>query len=492
MHQDKIIQTFIRKFGKDFKIYSESFKKVAGSFVFAARKKEERFLVVAENSSSFGFEADFLGKLVLEGDEFTLKLAKANSANLRILKEIFPHLSPKVCGLRKSFGTGDRLGVATSSHIAAFEGKDFFPVLAQQSVRENMRTGRDFGKVLEDVIWGCFQAGYEGEFGADADHVKKIEDLKEAAECGYTMFTIDLSDFIKEDTLTLSPQEKGKLCRNLPQLKEVEKIYLGRKYKIGKEEFNFTEDLLVEVFLVYSKAIQHAAFCYRFLKDQKREFDFEISVDETSLPTSPLAHIFIAEELHRKGVEFQNLALRFCGEWQKGIDYIGDVKKFEREVNIHAGIAKNLGGYKLSLHSGSDKFSVYPVFAKATGEKFHVKTSGTTYLEEIKLIAEKAPSLYRKIHKLALKKFDQDKAFYHVTCDISRIPSLDELSDDELPGLFNLPDCRQLIHFSFVSVLGAIDEEGGLLRVKFIYVLLGLVIEDCYKISSHILKLLEL
>ena len=91
------------------------------------------------------------------------------------------------------------MGIATPAHIQAFKDKDVFPVLAQQSVREMARTERNWQKVLDDAIWGCFEAGYEGPFGADADHVKEIKDLKDAADCRYTMFTLDPSDYVRKD-----------------------------------------------------------------------------------------------------------------------------------------------------------------------------------------------------------------------------------------------------------------------------------------------------
>jgi len=204
--------------------------------------------------------------------------------------------------------------------------------------------------------------------------------------------------------------------------------------------------------------------CYEFLKSCKKEdFDFEVSVDETLLPTSPLAHIFIVEELHREKVDFQNLALHFVGDWQKGIDYIGDVEEFARELSLQASLAKNFGGYKLSLHSGSDKFSVYPVFAEKTGGLFHIKTAGTSFLEAVKVVARKNPSLYRQLHRFALERFERDRASYHVTTDISRIPDVDKIPDDKLENLLEHPDSRQLIHITYGSILTAKDREGKFL-----------------------------
>ena len=233
---------------------------------------------------------------------------------------------------------------------------------------------------------------------------------------------------------------------------------------------------------------------FKFLKESKKEeFDFEVSVDETSTPTSPLAHIFIVEELRRRDVEFTNLALRFVGDWQKAIDYIGDLNLLDRELHLHGEIARKFGGYKLSLHSGSDKFSVYPLFYKNTEGLFHVKTAGTSYLEEIKVIAMKDPKLYREIHKFALTVFERDRASYHVTTDLSKIPNIDELSDDELMNLFNDPNSRQLIHITYGSVLNAKDEDGNYRFKDRIFRILFKNEEEHYHLlSEHIGKHLKL
>ncbi|GAF85933.1 unnamed protein product, partial [marine sediment metagenome] len=276
-----------------------------------------------------------------------------------------------------------------------------------QSVREMARTERNWQKVLDDTIWGCFETGYIGPFGADADHVKEIKELKEAADCGYTMFTLDPSDFIRNDIKKLDKQELGQLHNQIPNSKEIEGLYLSKSYKIKGQELIFDEKSLKEITLTYSEAINHIVKCYKFLKNYKKnDFDLEISVDETPTITSPLAHLFIVLELQRRGVDFQNLALHFLGDWQKGIEYIGNVKEFAKEFSLHAAITKEIGRYKLSLHTGSDKFSAYPIFSQETDGHYHIKTAGTSWLEEVKVVAMKDPVLYRKIHRFALKNFE--------------------------------------------------------------------------------------
>jgi len=423
-----------------------------------------------------------------------LKVCYLNHHNLNLLREIFPFLNPSFCGLKPSFGTGDRLGIATPAHLQAFQGKDIFPILAQQSVREMARTERNWQKVLDGTIWGCFEAGYEGPFGADADHVKKIEDLKEAADCGYTMFTLDPSDYIRNDVEKLGKQELEQIYQQIPNCKELEKMYLNKDYKFGNQKLMFDENSLKEIMLTYSEALNHVVKCYDFLKSYKKDkFDLEISVDETPTVTSPLAHLFIVLELQRRGVDFQNIALHFLGDWQKGIEYIGNVEKFAREFSLHAILAKNIGGYKLSLHTGSDKFSVYPIFARETDGLCHIKTAGTSWLEEAKVVAMKDPALYREIHLFALENFKKDRASYNLTTNLFRIPDIDKISDDQLADLFNKPDSRQLIHITYGSILKARDSEGKYIFKDRIYKILFEHEEEHYReLSNHIKRHLEL
>ena len=126
-----------------------------------------------------------------------------------------------------------------------------------------------------------------------------------------------------------------------------------------------------------------------------------MSVDETESPTTAAQHYFIASELSRRGVKLDSLAPRFCGQFQKGVDYIGDIHELEENFRVHAGIARHFG-YKLSLHSGSDKFSVFSSFASCCDGHFHVKTAGTSWLEAMAVVAETEPQLYRRIHAFAL------------------------------------------------------------------------------------------
>ncbi len=170
---------------------------------------------------------------------------------------------------------------------------------------------------------------------------------------------------------------------------------------------------------------------YKACQSAKEDFDFEVSIDETETATTPEAHYFVALELKERGVNYSSIAPRFVGEFQKGIDYIGNLAEFEECFEEHADIAFHFG-YRISVHSASDKFSAYPVIAKKLKGAAHIKTSGTNWLCALKVIAELDPSLYRKLHTYAYRVFNTAKAYYHVTPDFTDINDMVMLKDHEL------------------------------------------------------------
>ena len=183
----------------------------------------------------------------------------------------------------------------------------------------------------------------------------------------------------------------------------------------------------------------------------ERPFELEVSVDETDQPTSHAEHLYIAKELKRLGVKWVSLAPRYVGRFEKGVDYIGDVTAFETELQGHAAIARQFGPYKLSLHSGSDKFSIYPAAMRQTSGLVHLKTAGTSYLEALRTIAAFDVELFREIYFFARQNYNTDKASYHVSAELSRAPIPEEVKD--WPGLLDQFDAREIFHVTFGSVL---------------------------------------
>lgn len=353
------------------------------------------------------------------------------------LRREFPWTAPsRVLALKKTFGVGDRLGIAGPGHIACFRDNDAAPVLAQQSIRELTLTGRSFYDVLDAATFAVFREGYLRPWGADGDHLKSFEEIEAALHAGCTMLTLDCSALIGKGGEP-SAQQRAR--------------YLGRTFSAEEFSLRFDEAALRVCTETYGAALDFIAEVYaRYIR--RGNVDFEISIDETETPTTPLQHAFVASELTERGVVFQTLAPRFCGEFQKGIDYRGDLAQFEGEIAVHAAIARSYG-YKLSIHSSSDKFRVYPLIAQYTRGQFHVKTAGTNWLEAMKLVAMRDPALYREAHALALAAFPEASTYYHVSTVLANIPPLDALTDGELPSLFTSEDARQLIHITYGPLL---------------------------------------
>ena len=272
-------------------------------------------------------------------------------------------LSP--LGLSPSFGFGDRIGLATPGHIAAVRGTKFAPVFAQQSVRENARTGRTLQQVLDDAKRAVEVAQWDAPWGADADHLKTVDELGPFVQAGYTFFTVDPGEHVDNaadiDSVVVLKQKVTEL-----NWEELSALYLsGNSEQVWGQ---FDAESLMRATVKYGRAIQHVVTMFKHLSELKDEFDFEMSVDETEAPTTPLEHFFIASELSRAGVKFTSLAPRFIGRFEKGVDYIGDLNALDVELSKHAAVTAHFGTYKLSLHSGSDKLSVYPLLAKHWGE----------------------------------------------------------------------------------------------------------------------------
>ncbi|MGC9335783.1 MAG: tagaturonate epimerase family protein, partial [Anaerolineae bacterium] len=181
--------------------------------------------------------------------------------------------------------------------------------------------------------------------------------------------------------------------------------------------------------------------------------EFEVSVDETETPTSPLEHFFVASELKRLGVRWVSLAPRYVGRFEKGVDYIGDLDQLDAELAQHAAIARAVGPYKLSIHSGSDKFSVYPLFTRHAGAHVHLKTAGTSYLEALRAIAGVDPGFFREILALARARYPEDRATYHVSAELDKVPHPEQVADDALASVLDQFDGREALHVTFGSVL---------------------------------------
>ena len=415
----------------------------------------DRVLGIFGASEAF---AGFEGQAVEPGEVGSALFAALTHPNAVALRTALPFTAPSTLGDRAiTFGVGDRLGVAGPGHLRGMSSYQSCPVLAQQSVRELDLTGRDYEQVLDASTWAVFQEGYERPWGADGDHLKTEDWVRTALRVGFTRITADVSDYISHEYAAGSDTEIMKAYERLEEgyRQRIEKTYLPLNIDLDSgETVSFSRPVLARTALIYGRAIEHALRLYRTGVKARGEggFDFELSVDETETPTTPEAHVFVALEAGELGMRIGSLAPRFVGEFQKGIDYIGDLKEFERTFAVHAALARRFG-HRISVHSGSDKFSVFPAVGKLSRGRYHIKTAGTFWLESMRIIAVHEPALYRRLHEAALERFDKATRYYVVTTNLDNVPVLDSLQDRELPSLFDNPDARQLIHITYGELL---------------------------------------
>ena len=445
-------------------IYLKSMQKTNRGSVFAYRGTDCDYIVAVGAIAS-----------ELDGDRFDMDgepcaASALNHECAKFLRLHFPFTAPRpVLGESMTIGLGDRLGIATPGHIEAIEGYDVYPVFAQQSIRELTLTGRTYDKVLDDVTFGVFCSGYQKGFGADGDHLKTEEEVRCALASGYTMITLDCSQHIHNDVALMSDDQVGAAC-SLPE--EIASRYLGKAIQITPDK-NLAMDsvTLKRAVLIYGDALDFMEqIYYKFIATCNPKVDFEISIDETETPTRPPHHFFVANELGQRGVNAQSIAPRFCGEFQKGVNYIGDIAQFEDELAIHAAIAEHFG-YKLSIHSGSDKFSVFPQIGRLTNGRFHLKTAGTSWLEAVRLVAMKDAPLFREVYQYSLERYADALKLYHISTTLADTPDIAKLKDEELPGVLEDRAGRQLLHVTYGYIL---TEKNGRHETRFAERLLSL------------------
>ena len=443
-----------------------SITSAARAILFLGAREGKKYLgVISGDANIPGRFSDITHQSTVNGTSLKIVVAAATPKNASVLSEVLPFLKPRTFGLAKSFGFGDRLGLATSGHIRSVRKTGIAPILAQQSVRENERTGRLPAEVLSDAVWGAFQEGWREGFGADADHLKTEADIKAFADAGYTFFTIDPGVHVDNEA-SLAPIEVLRLKVDAVPWKELKTsrsdlVSVLAESPVDLTDFRalFSKEQVLRAAAKYARVVLHTLKLYRHLVEvlAERPFELEMSVDETQTPTTLAEHVYIAHELRRLGVKWVSLAPRYVGAFEKGVDYIGSLDAFEKSFAGHLAVSRTFGPYKLSLHSGSDKLSIYPIVSRLSGSLFHVKTAGTSYLEALRTVARLEPGLFRKIVGFARERYPSDRATYHVSADLSMMPDIGALPDDALQDLLEDFHAREVLHVTYGSVINRPD-----------------------------------
>ncbi len=438
---------------KGFTAYPESYSKFGNTALCMVERERNKSLLMT------GLAVPGLCGESIEFGEFSGMLCPLSHENASVIKDIFPWLRPiSAKGNDISFGTGDRLGLVTGAHVKAMRDYDVFPVLAQQSKRELMLTGRSYASMLDDVMWQVFESGYRKGYAADGDHLKSLEDIKAAVSVGSTFITLDCSDYLPSKSI-IGDMELGRF----------EEEYCGKKIDIGGTFIEISKHQLRRILEIYYDAISYAEkVYYEVISPYEHDISFELSVDETKFPTDSAAHFLVANELKKRGVFLYSIAPKFSGEFQKGIDYIGNKTEFRDELKLHVKIAECFG-HKISIHSGSDKFSIFPDVGRECHGRFHLKTSGTSWVEAMRVVAMCDPALFRNIFKFACANFEAAKKYYHVSAIVKNVPDIDHIKDENLPSLLDQKDSRQVIHITYGALLQARGKDGAAIFKDDIY-----------------------
>lgn len=431
----------------------------------------------------------FEGEVRAEGDAqlLTGPLSPANAAALR---EAFAVLRPRLIGdSLTSVGTGDRLGLATAGQARAFRdrGAGLVPVLAQQSIREMDRLGRDALSVLDEATFGCLEEGWDGGYGADCDHIKTTEGIDRGLAAGFVTFTLDPGDHVVDVTggITEAQLVEVPWAALGDDLEALRARYVGTVLDLGEQRIEISREQIDTAAVKYGAAVAEAARLFRHLRENARhEVEAEIAVDETAWLTTFVEHHYMAGELSRLGVEWFSFAPRYVDGFEKGLDFLGDEDELRENLAAHHAISRLHGGYKISLHSGSDKFSIYPLAARATGGHVHLKTSGTSYLCALEVLARHDAELLALIWGLSRSAYARSRASYQVSAHEDRTP--ESLDGVDLAALIAAPDSRQILHVGYGDSLTATDADGTLIGDRLRRVLEAHHAEYTEVLAAHI------
>jgi tagaturonate epimerase len=369
-----------------------------------------------------------------------------------------------------SFGIGDRFGHQGEAQLRALlkareKGIDVVPVW-NKSNREHSYIHSKPGDTRIEADAAVKALDYKGQYFVDADHINigNVQGFIGSSD----FFTIDVAGKIGSKSSIEEMNEFVHSCRRFSGSLKIPGI---------NHSFNVDEIQLHEITARFLEAIKEAGKIYRFIKEQKGEGNFvtEISMDEVESPQTPVELFFILKMIAEQGIPAQTIAPKFTGRFNKGVDYTGNViqfsTEFEEDILVIDYAIKKFGlpdNLKLSVHSGSDKFSIYPVIGniiKKYNKGIHIKTAGTTWLEEViglSLARGEALKMAKEIYRNAYLRQDELCAPYADVIDIQRemLPLPEEVMEwssnkfaDTLRHIPNHADYnanfRQLIHVGY-------------------------------------------
>ena len=388
---------------------------------------------------------------------------------------------PQALGVRKTFGFGDRLGVATPAHVAvATAHPDFAPVFAQQSPQEMTATQRTAADVVGTAARGVSAARFRQPWGADADRLKTAQEVVAATEAGFTFFTFDASELVRREVDQLAPAALQAAVDTLVAEGDLPdhwaEPYLDRTIDLpGGHRLLITLEPLQRAVVRYVPAVAHCARLSSALarSNQGRPFEIEVALDGVDAPASTLEHLFIGLELEARGVRLTGLALTHAYVTPGARDQRAE-DEFKRGLREHAAVAEFCGPYKLCFHEVANPATAYPIIGRVCGEALHVKTSGESYLEALRVVAQIDPPLFDEIARDSVQAVLADPALCQPGFTVEEIGSLRQLSGDEDPlRLLDHAAGRRCLDATCGAILGAGQRVDGQPFKRAILELLG-------------------
>ena len=316
---------------------------------------------------------------------------------------------------------------------------------------------------MDDAAFGAIEGQWRRSFGADADHLKTIDDVEACVGAGFTSFTLDPGDYVRPLTAHTAVNPDDIPWSALEDSEDALRArYRGLAVDAADTVIHMDAERARLAAYKYGTAVAHALGLYRRLHaSATHPIEVEIAVDETEQPTTLQEHVYLATEMRRLGMSWVGLAPRYVGSFQKGIAYVGDPGQLVASVRQHAAIAASLGPYKVSLHSASDKFGLYRPILQATQGMLHVKTSGTSYLEALQVACHCAPELFREIYAASRSAYQMARDSYQVSADQQLVRDADTLRDTELAELLRQPSTRQVLHVGYGELVAPRQPSGN-------------------------------
>lgn len=454
MYPKNILNIFSNVLKEKYQIYNSSLHLYDEKAFFLCKNSSNKFIGEINYDKNFILKnpIENISELDLEGEKLYFGLFNTSLENSKKLVLLFEYLIPKKVDKKISFGFGDRIGIGTNAHAVISKKYNIFPVFAQQSIREMTKTSKTCEEVLHNAVIGIFQNGFNGKWGADADHLRDeywLNIILNNKYLPYTMFTIDTYDCI--NTLENNIDKDVGNCLDFKERFIKAKKYIGKHFNFFGYKFSFDEDSIYSIVKKYYKSLDFLLKCFNSIKEKITNFDFEPTFDETNIDTTPEEHFYLVSEMLREGIKFSTLAIKFPGIFEKGIDYIGDINEFIYNLKIHSGIVNYFENYKLSIHSADDKFKIFKSFREILGDNFHIKTSGTTWMESLRTVAICNPDLFKAILNITFEKAEENSRAYYIELEYKKINDL--LRTKNIVDLIDIGQTRQLLHVSYGSIL---------------------------------------